>query len=104
MYYNKEGKKISREEWAELFNDEYKIIKQECISGNRWLSTIYLGLEHGFDEKGRPLIFETMLFPERGNFLDELCVRYATLEEAIAGHERIKEETNFVDNFHEQKG
>jgi hypothetical protein len=47
------------------------------------VSTVFLGLDHGF--KGRPVLFETMLFV---NGADAGCERYSTWDEAEAGHAR----------------
>ncbi len=93
MYYNKEGKKISMEEWARLFEDfEYKIISQITLSNGKRVSTVWLGLDHSFGD-GTPLIFETMVFSKKGDCSsEEHCERYATLKEAEAGHERIVKE------------
>ncbi len=58
--------------------------------GNRRVSTVFLGLDHNWTEKGPPILFETMAFSaEDGNWDDELCERYATWEEAEAGHQAI---------------
>ncbi len=61
---------------------------------NRWVtvSTIFLGVDHNH-HFGRhnhvPILFETMVF---GGENDGLCQRYATLEEAKAGHKKITAE------------
>lgn len=49
------------------------------------VSTVFLGLDHSFDE-GCPVLFETMVFegPDAG-----YMERYHTWDEAVAGHERI---------------
>ena len=46
------------------------------------VSTVFLGLDHAFDG-GTPLLFETMIF---GGEHDEYQERYATWDEAEAGH------------------
>lgn len=60
--------------------------------GDVTISTVFLGLDHSFDESGPPILFETMVF---GGPLDEEQVRYATWDEAVAGHaamvQRVKE-------------
>jgi len=47
------------------------------------ISTVFLGIDHGFRE-GPPIVFETMVF---GGPLDEWQRRYATWDQAVAGHE-----------------
>jgi hypothetical protein len=49
------------------------------------VSTVFLGLDHNFGGRGRPLLFETMTN-------DRMVERYATWEEAEAGHKRAVEE------------
>ena len=52
------------------------------------VSTIFLGLDHSFNEddpKDLPVLFETMIF---GKFNDDYQIRYTTWEEAVEGHKR----------------
>jgi hypothetical protein len=69
-----------------------RIVKQEYLPGGYWLSTVFLGISHSFDEvPGK--FFETMLFDkddEEGSGHDLYMERYDTWDEAEAGHERIK--------------
>ena len=51
------------------------------------VSTVWLGLDHGLGT-GKLQIFETMVFG-KWTGSDRHCERYATLEEAKAGHERV---------------
>lgn len=48
------------------------------------VSTVFLGLDHGFGNSD-PILFETMIF---GGEHDQYQERYATWEEAEAGHKR----------------
>ena len=50
------------------------------------VSTVFLGLDHGWDDNRPPVLFETMVF---GGSLDQERERYCTLDEAVAGHERM---------------
>lgn len=52
--------------------------------GDVKISTVFLGMEHGYVE-GKPIIFETMIF---GGEYDEYQARYCTWNEALEGHER----------------
>lgn len=89
-YYNKQGEKITIEEWCSLLKDRsYKIIKQEELDNGRFVSTVWLGFDYQLEEGGKPLIFETMVFPSKEDWDGEYCERYSTLGEAIEGHERI---------------
>ena len=85
--YDRDGHEITFEEARSLFgNFEYKVIDQTTLPGGVWVSTVWLGLDHGFGESARPLIFETMVFPSTYNLLEVDCRRYATEDEARAGH------------------
>ena len=96
MYYNKKGELIELMEWAKLREDEnYKIVKQETLPNGKWVSTVWLGLDHSFSER-KPLIFETMVFSsEKGNSSEKM-ERYSTLEEAEKGHQEMVEKFNRV--------
>lgn len=52
--------------------------------GEVWISTVFLGIDHGFGEK-LPVLFETMIF---GGVRDQEQWRYTTWDEAVAGHEK----------------
>lgn len=107
MWYDKEGKPLlstndtSDPKWIEeiggveklLSNPDYKIIKQETLPNGKFVSTVWLGLDHSLTGEA-PLIFETMVFSEKGKW-DELDMeRYATLEEARKGHDEMVKEHN----------
>jgi hypothetical protein len=62
-----------------------KVVAKTQI-GNVEVSTVFLTLDHGFGS-GPPILFETMVFDGSGNGQD--CVRYATWDEAVEGHEKI---------------
>lgn len=67
--------------WAKFFeNDKLRIIKRAEI-GNITISTVFLGIDHGFG--GRPRWFETMIF---NGPLDGKQERYESQAEAIRGH------------------
>jgi len=53
------------------------------------VSTIFLGLDHGFMQD-RPVLFETMSkFGANADWGDDYFDRYSTWDEALAGHNRI---------------
>ena len=88
MYYDKLGNEIDVLEWGKLFeNFEYKRISETTLKDGKWVSTVWLGLDHGFGKKR--LIFETMVFPSKENMSDLDCDRYSTLKEAIEGHKKM---------------
>ena len=89
-YYDRLGVPITLEKWAELHKDkEYIVVCQERGTDDTVVSTIWLGIPHGYIENAKdnrwPLIFETLVFSgEHGGEIDG--TRYATEEEALLGH------------------
>lgn len=84
MYYDKEGKKISREVSIKLWEDiNYRRIAKEKLSNGAVISTVWLGY-YSDDE---PTVFETLV----SNLDEDFQVNYFSLQEAIDGHEKIKE-------------
>ena len=69
--------------WAKWFETANRHVAKNQIGAVR-VSTVFLGLDHSFDE-GPPLLFETMIF---GGTHDEEQWRYATWDEAVAGHRK----------------
>ena len=94
LYYDRKGEPLDVHHWADLFGDDgYRTIAQHWARG--WMiSTIWLGLDHGFGHGHMPLIFETMIFPpgdaasKDGAWAEEYQERYSTEEAAHAGHDR----------------
>lgn len=79
-------------EWGRFFEKRKKrIVKQETI-GHYWVSTVFLGINHGFGT-GPPVLFETMVFLDKEDPHDGResgdCERYCTWDEAAAGHEVV---------------
>lgn len=70
-----------------LADFSYKCVKQEELPDGKFVSTVWLGLDYSyFGEAHGPLIFETMVFPKRGEFGELDMDRYSTEEEALIGH------------------
>lgn len=96
-YYVLEGRETrevsSLLEWAKQFEDSKRHVANDLVGDVR-VSTVFLGLDHGFGSEV-PILFETMVF---GGKLDQEQVRYATYDEAEKGHaamiERVKATAN----------
>ncbi len=99
-YYDRRGNPIDPWGWVELAKDDtYRRVALTALTEDIEVSTVWLGLDHGFGRPGPPLIFETMIFTR----LDEPTVlwgitlthdggetwRWPTEEAALAGHDRI---------------
>ena len=71
--------------WARWFENhvEERVIALTVVQPEIKVSTVFLGIDHGFSRTGPPIIFETMVF---GGLLDQAMARYATIAEARAGH------------------
>mgnify|MGYP001573288386 CR=1 FL=1 len=89
-WYDRQGKPLTcPKEIEQLLEDRaYKRVAETTLPDGKWVSTVWLGIDHSFG-MGRPLIFETMVFPSRGDGHDLGCERYATETEAAEGHERM---------------
>jgi hypothetical protein len=61
---------------------------ETTLPDGKWVSTVWLGIDHRFGGDGPPLIFESMVFSKAGG--DELdCKRFATLGDARTGHDAM---------------
>lgn len=69
-------------EWAKWFETADRHVADDTIGGIR-VSTVFLALNHSFNENDEPLLFETMIFG--GNF-DQYQVRCSTWEQAEQAH------------------
>ena len=99
-YYDLDGKPMTLLEWVALLeskraarapdgesspDEDPTRIGLDHVDGIE-ISTVWLGIDHGFSDQGPPIIFETMIF---GGEYDQHCWRYPTKEPALAGHVRI---------------
>jgi hypothetical protein len=73
--------------WAKWFETANRQLAKDELPNGAKVSTIFLGLDHSFFG-GRPQLWETMVF---GGPQDGYQERYASREEALAGHARAVE-------------
>jgi hypothetical protein len=74
--------------WAQWMETaDRTVARTQLLGGEVLVSTIFLGLDHSFRDKGRPVLFETMVFTSDNADLD--MWRYATWDEAEAGHAKM---------------
>ena len=87
-FYDREGKPLALLEWARKFEDqEYKQVSLTRVSGDRFISTIWLGFNQGVrlhEPIGPHHIFETALLGWGG--VIEVNGRWDTEAEALEGH------------------
>lgn len=77
-----------------LSDPQYQKVKQqETPRKTYWVSTVWLGLNQRFG-RGKPLIFETMVFSRniRGKDKSVDQKRYTTEKEALDGHKALFQE------------
>lgn len=74
-------------EWAAFFDDHAnRVVAQDRPRKGVLVSTVFLGIDHNFGAYGPPIVFETMVC--RDGVWEEQQ-RYATWDEAEAGHEAM---------------
>jgi hypothetical protein len=87
LWFDRQGRPISSEECMVLFSrDEYRQVAHTDLGDKGNISTVWLGIDHGFGMGQQPVIFETMVF---GGPHTDWQERYRTEAEALAGHARI---------------
>lgn len=91
-HYDFEGKPIDPLTWASMLDSPARIVGHTAI-GEVHVSTVWIGIDHGFGQTERPLIYETMIF--RPDDYDE-TYRYATLADAQLGHSRLVAELELL--------
>ena len=74
------------ETWEQWFNNPDNRRVGETQVGESVVSTVFLGIDHRFADKGAPQFFETQVFG--GDFHEQIW-RYATWEDAEAGHKEV---------------
>lgn len=94
MYYDMDGKPITIEEWSKLYaqhpgQPSPRRVAETTLPDGTWISTVLLGIDHGWGIGRRPVIFESMVFPAKDNMEALEQDRYCTKEEALEGHARL---------------
>ena len=70
----------------EMNNNNTKQVARDEAKG-KIISTVWLGINHNPDLKGKPLIFETLVFEEENNVIEIYAQYYSTWTEAKEGHQ-----------------
>lgn len=73
--------------WGAWLQSADRVVKKTKLPDCE-ISTVFLGLDHGYDPSKPPLIFETMVF---GGKFDQEMERYSTWDEALSGHQTMIE-------------
>lgn len=100
-YYDHDGNITSQEHWEMLMEDRLGRRVAADTVGDYWVSTVWLGIDHGFGD-GPPVLWETMIFAKgQGDPLNLDCweQRYTSRKDAVEGHakvvQQLKEESRF---------
>lgn len=85
---NNQPVECSLEEWAKFFESPRRIIKRSEFANGEFISTIFLGIDHGWGDGYDPLLFESMTF-EGGSMSGTDQQRYTTYDDALKGHDAM---------------
>lgn len=83
---------VAVERWGRWFenNQEKKRVARTKFPWGTCVSTVFLGLDHGYDNEADPVLWESMTFPWWGTSGEENdCERYTAYADALAGHKRM---------------
>ncbi len=71
--------------WAKFFEDRTKRTIARTIMGKYAISTVFLGIDHGYLPESPPILFETMVFVsgDDSGIFQERC---STYEDAVSQH------------------
>ena len=82
-----EPREVDAKTWARwMALDPMQRVLKKTQVGEAEVSTVLLGLDHNYIDKGPPILWETMIF---GGEHDEDQWRYRSREEALEGHEAV---------------
>ena len=82
-YFDRQGKEIDVRTWSEIFEYADRQIALDTIE-NTTVDTVWMGITRYFDDAGRPLVYETLVW----GIVDEMHI-WPTEAEALAGHARM---------------
>lgn len=92
LYYRRDGSTHDNPmEWARSLYEEERRVALTTL-GEVKVSTVFLGIDHGFGLTKHPILYETLVFDGP---LDANCERWTNEVAALAGHdqwvERVRE-------------
>lgn len=91
IYVDKQGRPIGMLTASKLsFDDGYKVVGSDVLVSPTfrvWVSTVWTAINYDFGRTGKPLMFETMVFPDSTRpWYDQYQLRWESEERAKAGH------------------
>ncbi len=89
--------------WGRWFEEATKtrrrVVGNEKVNGIT-VSTVFLGIDQSYGDGSLPILFETMVFDGP---LDGEMDRYATWDEALAGHQAMVERVKALPRYEAKK-
>lgn len=73
-------------DWLNKFNEGMRRVAKDESNGVS-ISTVFLGIDHGFGGAEKPVLWETMCFSHNPDYSD-YQERYTSYKDALAGHEK----------------
>lgn len=93
-------------EWSEWFQVAYaadhtlRRVARTTLSDGSIISTVFLGVDYNFHDKGPPILFESAVLYAVDSTIDDNSIdierRYATWAEAEIGHMELCEKLNYA--------
>ena len=81
--------KATLDEWARWFGTADRHVAKTTTELHV-ISTVFLGLDHNYSDRGPPILFESMVFAREGGESDiDVQWRYASWDDALAGHKAL---------------
>jgi hypothetical protein len=84
--------------WGRWLSKANRVVAKTQI-GDAEISTVFLGTDHNWLGHPPPILFETMVFGLP--YAHEPCIRYATWDEAEAGHSEMVERVRRMYETHD---
>jgi hypothetical protein len=73
--------------WGRWMETKERILWHDRVEGVL-VSTIFLGVNHGWGKEGL-ILWETMIFPVEGKWAEDYQRRYASRQAALKGHLKV---------------
>jgi hypothetical protein len=90
-WYRLEGKipvPATENQFEEIFDEVTRRVGYAELPNGGSVSTVFLGLDHSHGGD-KPVLFESMYFPNADGMQEDDCERYHTWKEAEEGHRRM---------------
>jgi hypothetical protein len=76
--------------WSDWFHIHDRRLAWDVLPNGLIVSTVFLGINHAYDDDNIPILWETMVFTPDHDALDQL--RYSSAAAALEGHKLFCEQ------------